>query len=144
MRIYFDSAIIAKLYVQELNSFAAVQLVAEDAPPGVLTPWQELEVKNALRLKRFRQELTGVELAASLAAFDEDINSGRWRRSSCNLMSVHARAEELSAVHSAKLGCRTLDILHVAAALVMGTPEFASLDERQRELAGRSGLIVKP
>ena len=33
---------------------------------------------------------------------------------------------------------------NVAAALIIGTPEFVSLDDRQRELAKREGLKVKP
>ena len=35
-------------------------------------------------------------------------------------------------------------IYHAAAALIIGTPEFVSLDDRQRELAKREGLKVKP
>jgi predicted nucleic acid-binding protein len=141
---YFDSAIVAKLYVLEATSPAAVKLVAEDAPPYVLTHWQELEVRNALRLKLYRQEITAAELEASLRAFDDDIAEGRWERPGYRLADVYDRAEQLSASHSAALGCRTLDILHVAAALVLGTPDFATFDDRQRELAKRAGLNVKP
>lgn len=144
MNVYFDSAIIAKLYVQEANSANAVQLVSADTAPYVLTHWQEIEVRNALRLKLFRHEITAEELRASLAAFDEDISTGRWHRPSYTLAEVHDMAAQLSERHAATTGCRTLDIFHVAAALIIGTPEFASFDDRQRELAGREGLKVKP
>lgn len=53
-------------------------------------------------------------------------------------------AGELSASHSAILGCRTLDIIHIAAALVIGTREFVTFDVRQGALAKRVGLTVKP
>jgi hypothetical protein len=43
MNAYFDSAIIAKLYVQESNSADAVQLVATDTTPYVLTHWQDMK-----------------------------------------------------------------------------------------------------
>lgn len=144
MNAYFDSAVIAKLYVQESNSAEAVQLVSTDTVPYVLTHWQEIEVRNALRLKFFRREISDDELRASLAAFDEDISIGRWQRPDYALPEVHDRAAQLSARHAAEIGCRTLDIFHVAAALIIGTPEFVSLDDRQRELAKREGLKVKP
>ena len=144
MNVYFDSAVIAKLYVQEANSAAAIQLVSADTAPYALTHWQEIEVRNALRLKLFRREITTEELRASLAAFDEDIAAGRWQRPHYTLAEVHDRAAQLSERHAAEIGCRTLDIFHVAAALIIGLPEFVSLDERQRELAKREGLKVKP
>jgi predicted nucleic acid-binding protein len=144
MNAYFDSAVIAKLYVQESNSADAVRLVSADAAPYALTHWQEIEVRTALRLKLFRREITAEELHASLAAFDEDITTGRWQRPNYTLAEVHDRAAQLSARHAAEIGCRTLDIFHVAVALIIGTPEFVSLDDRQRELAKREGLKVKP
>jgi len=144
MNTYFDSAIIAKLYVLESNSADAARLVSTDNAPYVLTHWQDIEVRNALRLKTFRREITAGELQASLAAFDEDIAGGRWQRPPYSLPDVHERAAQLSARHAVETGCRTLDIYHVAAALIIGTPEFASFDERQRELARREGLRLKP
>jgi hypothetical protein len=144
MNANFDSAVIAKLYVQESNSADAVRLVSADTAPYSLTHWQEIEVRTALRLKLFRREITADELHASLAAFDEDIATGRWQRPDYALAEVHDRAAQLSARHAAEIGCRTLDIFHVAAALIIGTPEFVSLDDRQRELAKREGLKVKP
>ena len=144
MNAYFDSAIIAKLYVQESNSADAARLVSTDTAPYVLTHWQDIEVRNALRLKLFRREITAEELHASFAAFDEDIAAGRWQRPDYRLADIHDRAAQLSARHAAEIGCRTLDIFHVAAALVIGIPEFFSFDERQRELARQEGLKVKP
>ena len=47
-------------------------------------------------------------------------------------------------IHSATLGCRTLDIIHVAAALVIGAREFITFDGRQAALARQAGLTVKP
>ena len=61
------------------------------------------------------------------------------------LMRDAATAEqlELSAGHSATLGCRTLDIIHIAAALVLGAKEFVTSDTRQGALAKQAGLTVK-
>jgi predicted nucleic acid-binding protein len=63
MDAYFDSAIIVKLYVQEANSPDAIRLVGAYVAPYALTQWQELEVKNAIRLKAFRAEVTAAEMS---------------------------------------------------------------------------------
>ncbi len=39
---------------------------------------------------------------------------------------------------------RTLDIMHVAMALVIGAKEFVTFDGRQGALAKQAGLTVKP
>jgi len=144
MDAYFDSAIIVKLYVQEATSPDAIRLVGSYVAPYVLTQWQELEVKNAIRLKAFRAEITAAEMNQSIAAFEQDIATGRWQRPAYTAATVEQKADELSAGHSAVLGCRTLDIIHVAAALVLGTTEFVTFDGRQGALAKQVGLTVKP
>ncbi len=144
MDAYFDSAIIVKLYVQEATSPDAIRLVDGYAAPYALTRWQELEVKNAVRLKAFRAEITPAEMSQSIAAFDQDIATGRWQRPPYTAEAVEQKAEELSASHSATLGCRTLDIIHVAAARVIGAKDFLTFDGRQGALAGQVGLVVKP
>lgn len=115
MDAYFDSAIIVKLYVQEATSPDAIRLVGAYVAPYSLTQWQELEVKNAIRLKAFRAEITTAEMNQSIAAFAQDIATGRWLRPVYTAATVERKADELSAGHSATLGCRTLDVIHVAA-----------------------------
>jgi predicted nucleic acid-binding protein len=144
MDAYFDSAIIVKLYVQEATSPDAIRLVRAYAAPYVLTQWQALEVKNAIRLKACRAEITAAQMNQSIAAFEEDIASGCWQRPAYTAAAVEQKAGELSAGHSATLGCRTLDIIHVAAALVLGTKDFVTFDTRQGALAKQVGLTVKP
>ena len=144
MDAYFDSAIIVKLYVKEATSPDAIRLVGAYVAPYALTQWQELEVKNAIRLKAFRAEITAAEMSQSIAAFEQDIAAGRWRRPAYTAATVEQKADELSAGHSAILGCRTLDIIHVAAALVLGAKEFVTFDGRQGALAKQVGLTVKP
>jgi hypothetical protein len=58
----FCSAIIVKLYVSEATSPDAIRLVGAYIPPYWLTQWQALEVKNAIRLKAFRKEITAAEM----------------------------------------------------------------------------------
>jgi len=42
--------------------------------------------------------------------------------------------------HGARLGMRTLDSLHVAAALELGAKSFWTFDERQAKLAAATAL----
>jgi predicted nucleic acid-binding protein len=42
------------------------------------------------------------------------------------------------------LGTRSLDLLHVAAALALEAKVFLSFDDRQRKAAASEGLQVKP
>jgi predicted nucleic acid-binding protein len=144
MDAYFDSGIIVKLYVREATSPDAIRLVGAYVAPYWLTQWQALEVKNAIRLKAFRKEITAVEMNQSIAAFEQDIATGRWQHPVYTAATVEQKADELSASHSATLGCRTLDIIHVAAAVVIGAKEFITFDGRQGAMAKQAGLTVKP
>src|SRR5687768_10851463 len=108
MDVYFDSAIVLKLYVQEPNSADAIRLVSTQTAPYSLTWWQALEVRNAIRLKAFRSEITPAEMTQSLAALEQDISGGRWVRPAYTVAAVEQKAEELSAAHAATAGCRTL------------------------------------
>jgi predicted nucleic acid-binding protein len=141
---YFDSGVIVKLYVPEPNSPEAIRLVTATRPPGMLTEWQAIEVRNALRLKRFRGEITAGQLRSALRAFADDERLGRWARVPLDLSETLRRAEVLSSRLAPSLGCRTLDVIHVAAALVLGAREFVSFDGRQRQAARKAGLRVIP
>lgn len=144
MNAYFDTAIILKLYVQEATSPDAVRLANESPTPYLLTPWQEIETRTALRLKAFRMEITTAEMEASTRAFDADILAGRWRTSEYKEATVWQFARDLSDRHAAIVGCRTLDLLHIAVALSLGVEIFVTFDERQRAVAKSEGLTVKP
>ena len=95
MNAYFDSAVIAKLYVQESNSADAIRLVSADNAPFALTHWQEIEVRTALRLKLFRREITADELRSSLTAFDEDIGRTLATPGLCARRSLRTRRATL-------------------------------------------------
>jgi hypothetical protein len=141
---YFDSGIIVKLYVPEPNSAEAIRLVTALPSPALLTDWQAIEVRNAVRLKRFRGEITSAQLRAALRAMAEDERLGRWQRPALDLAETLRRSEVLSRKFAPSLGCRTLDIVHVAAALLVGARDFASFDVRQRQLAKKARLRVIP
>ena len=57
---------------------------------------------------------------------------------------LHKKARQLSDRHTPTLGARSLDLLHIATALVLEAKEFFSFDDRQRKAAASEGLKVKP
>jgi predicted nucleic acid-binding protein len=141
---YFDSAVLVKVYCLEATSPQALTLVKRAAPPLPFTPLHSLEIGNALRLKRHRREITQAQLRGALAGIREDLAGGFLRRLDHDVAAVYLQADSLSAAYTVATGARSLDILHVAAALIIEAREFVSFDRRQRRLARRAGLDVRP
>jgi predicted nucleic acid-binding protein len=141
---YFDSAVLVKAYCLEATTPQALALLRGVAPPLMFTPLHALEIRNALRLKRHRKELTQSQLRGSLESLREDIVNGYLGAVDLDLMMVYAQAELLSSMHAVSTGARSLDVLHVAAALILESDQFVSFDRRQRALATRSNLRILP
>ncbi|MDD5200416.1 MAG: type II toxin-antitoxin system VapC family toxin [Terrimicrobiaceae bacterium] len=144
MAPYFDTALLIKIYVKETTSPEAIALILGTSAPLPLTHIQELEMRNALRLKHSRGEMTAVQLKSALRIFQTDIAAGRFQRPAYDLAAVFHRAEELSRKYTSQTKSRSLDVLHVAAAVEIGSRDFASFDERQRAVARKAGLTVLP
>ena len=112
--------------------------------PLAWTEWHSLEVGNALRLREFRRLATDSETDEVLAAIHKDLDAGMLSRAAVDLPRSLARSRELSEKHSAAIGTRSLDILHVAIALELQASEFFTFDQRQSELwhlaSGRKAL----
>jgi predicted nucleic acid-binding protein len=141
-QVYVDPSALRSMYVHDDRSqgFCRWRQRLSGALP--LTRFGRSEVVNSVQLGVHRKLLTLDDAHSALADLDDDIDAGRlmlvdslWRR-------TLDLATELSIRHTAKLGTRTLDVLHVATAKVLGTTHFASYDERQLALAKASGLKV--
>ena len=57
MSLYYDSGVLVKLYVREESSDTVARFVAARSEPVIVNDLHELETRNALRLKRFRDEI---------------------------------------------------------------------------------------
>jgi len=75
-------------------------------------------------------------------AIRSDAVAGVLRRAEPAWPSVFRQALALSRDHSAVLGTRSLDILHVAAAIACDASQFLTCDRRQAQLARTAGLQV--
>ena len=54
--------------------------------------------------------------------------------------NIFREAVKLAEQHTGTVGCRSLDILHCAAAKILAATEFTSTDTRQKKLATAKGL----
>lgn len=142
MKAYFDTSIITKWYLPEPDSTAALRIRARFSPPAMLTHLHRLELLTAWELKAFRRELSKHIIGQAWSHVESDIAAGIWELPVYDLADVFSAAETLSRRHSATLGTRTLDILHVAAAAVLGAGTFVTADIRQAKLARAAGMRV--
>jgi hypothetical protein len=79
-----------------------------------------------------------------LAEVEADTKTGVLLETPVTWVEVYTEAEALSAAHTKTLGTRGFDVLHVAVAIVLGTKNFLTFDGRQKSLAIKAGLKVKP
>lgn len=142
MIAYADTGFLISLYGQDDQSAAATALV-RSKPTFLLTPLGEAEFVNAAELRVFRKQWTHREANAVIKLFFSHQGSG--------VFQVEALPDEfwrtalsLSRRHAATLGVRTLDLLHVAAAVLLKPDVFLSFDQRQRMLAKAEHLKVLP
>jgi len=131
---YFDTSFLTSLYSPDSNSVAAAGAIATSGSTRLITTFAELELVNALGLRAFRHEISPREAQTSLRQFDEDIRNGVFLVLPLS-DEVFQRARDLSRQTTPKLGTRTADLLHVAAALELGAQILYSFDQQQRKLA---------
>lgn len=139
--LYLDTSALLKLYVKEEGSEAVQRRVAAQDFPLPVWEIQEAELINGLRLKAFWKEIPRAKAEEQIARFYERRRQGYYVVPQISRSDLMEQFRELSAL-TPRLGCRTLDILHVACALQLGVGEFLTFDRRQAQLAGRAGLRV--
>jgi hypothetical protein len=134
---YFDTSFLVSLYTLDANSASALTAIQSAAGPFPLTSFCELELTNAV----FHREITAAHARQVLGGVSSDLASGFFGSTPTPAI-VYDEAVRLSRRHTASIGNRTLDILHVAAALVLGLPAFYTFDRRQAQLAKGEGLAT--
>jgi len=136
---YADTSFLVSLYTTDGNSVAASEHARLVEPPFPLTPFSRLELTNAIHLRCFRGEYNLPEAAADLDSVVADLASGALATLPTPV-AMFQRAESLAHKYTARLGVRSLDILHVAAALELEVEAFLTFDRRQAKLARAEGL----
>ena len=141
MRIYFDTSFLSSLYSPDSNSAAALASVPAIPAVKLVTHLTELEFRNALQLRVFRKEQTMQSATAAQSMWQKNLSNGHFEL--CPLPEGWIRRSHLVAQQAtARLGIRTLDLIHVAAAVELEADALFSFDERQRRLARELKLKV--
>jgi hypothetical protein len=108
------------------------------------TALHRLELRNALALAVFQHRLTLVQAQAVWQDVTNDLRAGLLVVTPLRWYALLRQAAQLSLRHTPTTGCRSLDVLHVAAAQRLGATELLTFDSRQRALATALGLTVRP
>lgn len=142
MTLWLDTSVLVSLYVPEPRSARVARLVRRAGEPVLFSQLHELELANALRLRVFRRDAERKQVDATRAGIAEDLEAGVLRRVAVDWPVALAKAIELADEHASRVGCRSLDVLHVSAAMTTAIDRFVTADRRQCAVARRAGLLT--
>jgi predicted nucleic acid-binding protein len=151
MKMYADTSFLVRLLVRDVDNETALAAHRRVGRPFLIyTPFHALEVTNALRLRTFA---VANATSAIKRQFRKEQDETERRLRACVMKGLFQttpmpwdaaaeRAVELSTTYSQRLGVRSFDLFHVAAALELHFKEFITCDLRQAALAKAAGLKV--
>jgi Predicted nucleic acid-binding protein, contains PIN domain len=135
-RVFFDTSAYAKLYIAEKGSRAAA-VIARDAETVVVSAIVMPETVSALRRLVREDRLDEAEYDMVKARLCNDLASLE-----CVAVDEETIVGAIATMeHSALV--RTLDALHIGAAMAAKAELFVTSDLRQAEAARASGLRVR-
>jgi predicted nucleic acid-binding protein len=135
--IYADTSFFVSLYVEDIHSVTADQLLNSGSP--LFTPLHFAEWTHAIGQQVFRGQMSASEAGTVQAQLDKDRAVGLWKEAGMPSEAFQLCAE-LAHRHGPRIGIRTLDSLHVASALFLKAERFWTFDERQAKLARAEGF----
>ena len=136
--IYLDTGCLVKLYYPEADSASVAAAVFGKVI--IYSSLHDLELKNALSLKVFQGRASLEQVAAVKSLIIADLNAGLLRRMNPDWERTSSLAVDISAQHTPKVGCRSLDILHCAQAKLTQAEAFLTTDARQLAVATAMGM----
>lgn len=139
-RTYVDPSALLKLYLHEPESAAISTWRTRVSGALPITHHGRLEIVNGIALAGFRRLLSAEAMADALLSFDEDLSEGRYVQTDTLWRATLRRAADISRRYTHRIGCRSLDVLHVATAVELGLADFVTFDQRQQQLALAAGL----
>ena len=144
MPAYADSSFLVAIYSPEADSLKALAFMQRLREALPFTPFHRHELRNAIRLRVFRGEITATQREEAFREIEADLAGKILVHTAIPWTDTFREAENLAALHTETLGVRSFDLLHVGLALTLGATEFLSFDGRQATVAKAAGLKVKP
>ena len=140
--IYLDTSAFIKLYLHEDGSAEVHGLVVVQREPLPVWHFMELEFLNALRFKVFLAEMSPDDVERVISLYLDRKRNGQYFAPHLDPIALHELSLQMTA-RTPIIGCRALDILHVAAARLCDATVFVTADKRQAALAEVEGRVVK-
>ena len=144
MPAYADTSFLARVYTPHADSQKALLWLQRARQPLPFTPLHRHELRNAIRLRVFRGEITPEQRKLAFQEIESDLADSILAHTPIPWTDTFRECEALAAAHTEKLGLRSIDLLHVGLALALKAAEFLTYDTRQAALAKLAGLKVKP
>ena len=108
------------------------------------TPWQRVELFNALRQLERMKSLDPGEARNQIRLLEQEVRLGYWPHAEFDWRDAVRTACELSAEHGLSVPIRGMDLFHVAIAIEVGADAILTFDEDQKSLAETAGVRVLP
>lgn len=140
--IYLDTSAFIKLYLHEVGSAEVHALVISQQEPLPVWSFMELEFLNALRFKVFLSEMSTDDVQHIISLYHDRKRGGQYFAPHLDPIALHELSLQMTE-RTPIIGCRALDILHVAAARLCDASAFVTADKRQAALAEVEGRVVK-
>ena len=140
MPTYADTSFLVRAYTPHADSQKVLAWLQRAREPLPFTPLHRLELRNAIRLRVFRGEITAEQRRLAFQEIESDLADRILAHVSVPWTETFRASEELAALHAEKLGVRSFDLLHVGLALALKATQFLTCDTRQASLAMAAGL----
>lgn len=142
---YCDTSFLGALYLPGEKFEPVARKLASAFTEPMAFPWlSELELCNSVYRGAGRRIFSRRVCTGILRQIAQDKAAGLLFSCTLELQPHFRKAMELSKQFTPTCLCRSLDVLHVAAACLLGVGELVSFDTRQRELAASAGLKLLP
>jgi predicted nucleic acid-binding protein len=140
LTVYADTSFFVSVYIKDSHSKTADQLLRSD-PRVCFTPLHSAEWGHAVAQQVFLGKMSASDAQLVYRDLESDLAAGLWMAVEMP-ENVFELCADLARRYGPKLGVRTLDSLHVAAALQLKAERFWTFDERQAKLAQAEGLKI--
>ena len=143
MPAYADTSFLARIYTPHADSAKALVWMQRARQAVPLTPLHRHELRNAIRLRVFRGEISVEQRKESFREIESDLADNILAHTPIPWTDAFREAENLAAVHTEALGVRSIDLLHVGLAVALKATEFLTFDTRQAVLAKAAGFKLR-
>lgn len=145
MKWYSDASYLVSAFGEDSNTPAAKRWLRQCPDfPILITRLTILEAETALRAAMADGRLTHEKMQAAMANIHRSVLEGHLQRKEVPHHQWFPQGHRVSMHATTGCVCRALDVLHVAAAVLLKAKGMLTFDKHQRELAKAEGLEVAP